>query len=245
MLVIYIFGAAVACFLIYVVFLAICSLFVNPGKEYSEHSNFYRVLLNSATLLAMKIVRVHVKVYGMENVPTNVKPLFVGNHVSNYDPIVTWYVFKKWKPAFVSKTANFKIPVFGRIIRKCCFMEIDRENPRNAIKTICNAAELLKKQDVSVGVYPEGTRSKSCKLLPFHNGVFKIAQKANAPLVVVHISETEKIYKNIPWKHTDVQIKVVDVMSAEELASMRSEEIGKRVREALEKEGKSVWNSIL
>ncbi len=79
----------------------------------------------------------------------------------------------------------------------CCFLPIDRENPRKAIPTINRAAKLLKEQEVSVGIYPEGTRGKDCRLLPFHNGVFKIAQKAEAPIAVLSITGTEKYPKGL------------------------------------------------
>lgn len=233
MIILYIIGVLVALFLVYVLFLGICSLFVNPKKEYDKDSGFYRFLLNSATAMMLKILRIRVHVEGKEKVSKDVKPLFVGNHLSNYDPIISWYIFREWKPAFISKEANFKIPFFGRFIRKCCFMVIDRENPRNALKTISKAADLLKQQEVSVGVYPEGTRSKSGELLPFHNGVFKIAQKADKPIVVLQIRGTNSIYKNIPFKHSDVYIKVVDIIEADEVKELRSDAIGERVRKAL------------
>lgn len=57
--------------------------------------------------------------------------------------------------AFVSKAENFQIPIFGRIIRRCCFMAIDRENPRNALLTIEKAAKLIASDEVSIGIYPE------------------------------------------------------------------------------------------
>ena len=104
--------------------------------------------------------------------------MFVGNHRSNFDPIIEWLVLKPWDIAFISKGENFKIPFFGRIIRKCCFMPIDRENPRKALRTINKASDLLQSGEVSIGVYPEGTRSKTGELLPFHDGVFHIAKKA-------------------------------------------------------------------
>lgn len=61
---------------------------------------------------------------------------------------------------------------------------IDRENPRNALVTVQKAADLLTSDTVNVAIYPEGTRSKNCTLLPFHNGVFKIAQKVEVPIAV-------------------------------------------------------------
>lgn len=234
MILLYILGVFLALLLLYILFLGICCLFVDPNKEYERNSPFYRFLLDSATAAAMKLLRIQVHVSGMEHIPKDTKVLFVSNHRSNFDPIVTWYALKKWKIAFVSKPSNFKVPFFGRIIRKCCFMPIDRENPRNAIVTINQAAKLLKKKEVSVGIYPEGTRSKTCELLPFHNGVFKIAQKAEAPIVVLCVTGTERIAKRTPFKRTDVYLDVLEVFPAQGIKETKTEMIGTAVRRLLE-----------
>lgn len=231
-------GAAASVFLVYILFLAICSLLINPQKEYDTNSRFYRWLLNSATAAVIKLLRIRVHISGQEKLPPGENILFVGNHISCFDPILSWYAFRQWEIAFVSKPENFKIPFFGRIIRKCCFMPIDRESPRNAIVTINRAAKLLKKQEVSIGIYPEGTRSKSGELLPFHNGVFKIAQKANAPIAVLSVNGTEHIAKNIPFRKTDVYLDVLEVIPMDEVIATKTENLGQRIREELEQNRK-------
>lgn len=242
MILLYILGALFALLLLYVLFLGVCSLLVNPEKEYDKNSPFYRFLLCSATAAAIKLCRIHLHVSGIEKIPEGTKVLFVCNHRSNFDPIITWYALKKWKIAFVSKPSNFKIPFFGRIIRKCCFMPIDRENPRKAIPTINRAAKLLRKQEVSIGIYPEGTRSKTGELLPFHNGVFKIAQKADAPVVVLSITGTEQIAKKTPFHTTDVYLDVLEVFSNRK--ETKTERIGTAARRLIEtniERRDSVW----
>lgn len=234
MILLYILGGILGLFLLYVLFLGVCALLVSPEKEYEKSSPFYRFLLNSATAMAMKLLRIRVHVNGLEKIPKDTQVLFVCNHRSNFDPIVTWYALRKWKIAFVSKAENFQVPIFGRIIRKCCFMAIDRENPRNAIQTINKAAKLLKKQEVSVGIYPEGTRSKTGQLLPFHNGVFKIAQKAQAPIVVLCITGTEKIAGATPWHRSDVYLDVLEVFSAQAIQETKTEMIGTAVGRLME-----------
>lgn len=235
MILLYILGAVLLLLLLYVLFLGVCSLLVSPNKEYGKNSPFYRFLLDSATAAAMKLLRIKVHVNGLEKVPADTKLLFVSNHRSNFDPIITWYAFRKWKLAFISKPDNFKIPFFGRIIRKCCFLPIDRENPRKAIPTINRAASLLRQQEVSIGIYPEGTRSKSGKLLPFHNGVFKIARKANAPVVVLSVTGTETIFRQTPFRRSDVFLDVLEVIPAESIAAAKTEMIGTAVRHLMEK----------
>lgn len=167
---------------------------------------------------------------GRDQIPAGEKLLFVGNHISNYDPILTWHVFRQFQIAFISKPENFKIPFFGPYIHRCRFLKIDRQDPRKAIVTIRKAAQMLSCEGYAIGVYPEGTRSKDGKLLPFHNGVFKIAQRAGASVVVLAIAGTEQIYRNTPFRATDVSLDVRTVIPAEKVQSMKTEEIGSAVR---------------
>ena len=232
-IVLYVLLGLLAILVSFILFVVISGLLVNTKKEYDQHSKFYRFLVNVVTWLTLWCSRVRIHVTGAEKVPkTNV--LFVGNHRSNYDSLVTWQVFKKWNVAYISKDSNFRIPICGRLIRRCCFLAIDRENPRNAIKTINKAAELIHQENISYGVYPEGTRNKAYTgLLPFHNGVFKIAQKANVPVVVVAVHGTEKIHKHAPWHHTDVYLDVLDVMDAAFVKENGTAVIGDRVQQLL------------
>ncbi len=197
-----------------------------PKKEYDKNSRYYRFLLNFHIALAMKILHVKVNVENGEALDgINGRFLFVSNHRSDYDPITALYAFKKHDLAFISKKENLNIPFVGGLIRKCCFMEIDRVNPRNAVKTLKRASELIVKNEASVGVYPEGTRSKDCSLLPFHDGVFKIAKTANVPVAVIAVTGTEKIRKNIPFKKSVVNIKVLKIIPVEEVATLTTHEL--------------------
>ncbi|MCQ2456750.1 MAG: 1-acyl-sn-glycerol-3-phosphate acyltransferase, partial [Clostridia bacterium] len=234
----WILGSVAALILCCVILVVVSSLFVKE-VDYDKNSRFYRFILYSATALAVFFSRVTIKVEGAEKMPSDGRFLLVSNHRSKYDPIITWHVFRKSDLAFISKPENFKEPFFGKIIRKCCFMPIDRENPRNALKTLKRAIELIKADEVSVGVYPEGTRSRTCELLPFSDGLFSIAQKASVPTVVVTVEGTEMISKNFPLKRTYVTLSVLDVLSPDETVGHRTGEIGKKVRDMmLEKLGK-------
>lgn len=218
----------------YVLFLWLASLTVDTDREYTRDSPFYRHLLYGATAIAIRLLHIRIEIKGMEKLPEKGRFLLVCNHRSNFDPILTWQILRKYNLAFVSKPENFNIPIFGRFIRRCCFLVIDRENPRNALVTIDKAAKLLEEDEVNVAIYPEGTRSKECKLLPFHNGVFKIAQKARVPIVVAAIEGTEQIHKNWYARATHVRFTVLETIPASFAAENRTAAIGQRVRQDLE-----------
>lgn len=223
----------VALFLSYWAFLFICSCFVNTKKLYDKHSSFYRWLLVSSTWHLIFVGRVHFHTRGMEKIPLNRRFLLVCNHRSKLDPITTWYLLRDFDLAFISKEKNFHVPCWGRIIRRCCFLPIDRENPRNAMKTIEMAANLLKDDQVSIAVYPEGTRNFGEGLLPFHNGIFKIAQKANVPVVICGIKGAEKMPKNFPLHGTDIYFEVLDVLTEEQVRTTRCNDIGDYARDLM------------
>lgn len=221
------FGGCLVC----VLFLAAAALTVDPNQEYTQDSPFYRHLLYGATACAIRLLHIRIEVRGLEKLPQRGRFLLVCNHRSNFDPILTWQILRKYDLAFVSKPENFHIPIFGRFIRRCCFLAIDRENPRNALETVQKAAALLENDRVNVAVYPEGTRSKDCVLLPFHNGVFKIAQKAAVPIVVATIQGTEQIHRNWFCRRTRVRFEVVETIPAAFVTEQRTAAIGQRVRE--------------
>ena len=229
-----VFAAVIGLCLLYVLFLLICTIAVNPKKEYNTFSRFYHIVLKSVVFLIIKLTRIKIHVTGFEKVPKDQLVLFVSNHRSNFDPIVMWHIFNSWKLAFVSKASNFGIPFVGRMVRRICFLAIDRENPRNAIVTINKAAEYIRNKEASIGIYPEGTRSKECVLLPFHNGVFKIAQKADCPIVVISTVGTETIHKRAPFRRSHVYLDVLDVIPAEVVKSSKTDVIGGNVRQLLE-----------
>lgn len=232
MILLYILGAAVGALLLYALYLTLWGLPVDMKKEYETDSPFHRKLLMDATVFGFWLLNVRVHISGAEKLPDE-PILFVSNHRSNYDPLVTWYAFRKRRLAFVSKPSNFRIPIFGPLIRRCCFLAIDRENPRNAMQTILKAAKLMTEERMDVAIYPEGTRNKGEGLLPFHNGVFKIAQRANAPIAVICVTGTEKIHKHTPFRRTDVYLDVLEVLPAEQVKSEKTEVIGAHVRDLL------------
>lgn len=219
-------GAFVLLLLIYLLFLAVVTLPVDPKRQRTEPSSFYFGIYEYTLGLACALCRIRIRMEGTELLPET-PFLLVQNHRSNFDPIVTGWALRGRHLAFVSKPQNFKIPIAGSLARACCYLPINRENDREALKTILASADYLKRGAGSIGVYPEGTRNRQgTDLLPFRPGAFKIAQKADVPIVICALLGTEKISRRTPWRATEVTLKFCRTISAEEAKSLKTMEIG-------------------
>lgn len=190
----------------------------------------YKTVLQMVRLID-RVCRVRVTVSG-EALPEEPFVL-ISNHRSMFDPIVCLEAFARQTVVYISKPENFQIPLVGPVIRRCGFLAIDREDPRKAMGTIHQAVKLLTETGVSVAVYPEGTRSLTGELLPFHNGVLKIAQKAKVPVAVVTVSGTEQISKRVPLRRTEVAVRVAGVIPPEEFAGSSTAVLADRARDMM------------
>ena len=222
-------GGYVGGYVAYVLLAWLITLFSSGSKRVERPEKFF--MWN--TRQVAQVVRFHcgvrMHVSGLEKLPTYTRFLLISNHRSNLDPILAYEALFDYEVAFISKPANLKLPMVGRFLHKCCCLPIDRENARNAMKTIIEAADYIKSGAVSMAIYPEGTRSRSRKMGEFHAGSFKIAQKADAPLVISAISGTERVGRRFPRK-TDVYYDIIDVIPAEEVKAEKTVELAERAR---------------
>ena len=211
----------------------VCKL-VDLEKPQEHDSKFYRAVmyLYIEALISLVLVRLHTR--GLEKTPKEGRFLLVCNHLFLADPGILLHCFKKSQLSFITKQENQQMFVVGKIMHKILCQPLDRENDRAALKTILKCIQLIKDDEVSVGVFPEGYTSKDGKLHPFRPGAFKIAQKANVPIVVCTIRNTRQIFKNLAkCKSTDVELHLVEVIPAEELKGRSTVEISDRVYESM------------
>lgn len=227
-------GFFLAWSLFYFLLMFIIGSICNIKKVEYDPNPFFQWLAIQTMKMILFFTNTSVKVEGLEQIPKDKKCLVVGNHLSNYDPISIMTHIPLKPLIFISKPENFNLPIAGGIVRKAGFMAIDRDHVKNAIVTINKAADKIKTGKCSVFIFPEGTRNRTEeKLLEFKNGAFKIATKAKCPLVVLAMVNTNKVKKNTPFKHTNVIVKVVDVIPAEKVAAMKTAELSDEVREKI------------
>lgn len=132
---------------------------------------------------------------GLENVPTDTGVLYVANHRGFFDTILTYQKVPR-PTGYISKKEIEKIPFLRVWMRNLQCLFLDRVNIKEGLKTILTAIDMLK-NGTSICIFPEGTRNKGGReLLPFHEGSFKIAVKANAPIIPVTINNSSAVLED-------------------------------------------------
>ena len=225
---------AFGCLLVMIVLTFLLLLYlckrVDQDVPQEDDDRFYRTFANLIMQSVLPVLRIHVKKSGLEKMPQDGRFLLICNHCSLFDPIGLLYSLPAYQLAFVSKRENRDLFVIGPMMHKLQCQLINRENDREALKTILKCIQILKEDKASIAVFPEGgILSEDGKLHHFRPGVFKIAQKANVPIVVCTLKNTLNVIPNLlRWKPSHVELDILDVIPAEEIKGVTTVDVADR-----------------
>lgn len=142
-----------------------------------------------AARAGIRLVGIRVELRGLDAFDLSGNYIYMCNHVSNLDaPIVIPAIPRR--TSVLVKKELFRVPILSRAMRLGQFVPVDRANRDAAIASVQKATEVLK-SGVNLTVFPEGTRSRSGKLLPFKKGPFHLAMESQAPIIPMSIHGTE------------------------------------------------------
>ncbi|MGD8171105.1 1-acylglycerol-3-phosphate O-acyltransferase [Vibrio sp. TRT 21S02] len=143
-----------------------------------------------------KLVGLRLIQRGLEHAPTPANSVYISNHQSVFD-FVTDPGMLRPRTVSLGKRDLLWLPFFGLLYWITGNILINRENKAKARDTIKQVVEAIQQRDLSVWVYPEGTRSKGRGLLPFKTGAFRMAIEAGVPITPMCTSTThQKIQLN-------------------------------------------------
>lgn len=198
-------------------------------KSNNRYKHFY---IRQVFELCFFFMHVKLDVKGLENVP---KENFVvySNHKSQAD-ILAIYLALKRPITFVSKPSVFKVPFLSATMKSIACVPINRENDREAAKAIIKAVNICK-ESMSIIIFPEGTRTSKDYLgmLDYHHGSYKLAMKANAPVLPITILNTAKINDNVFFKKTKVSVVIHKPITSEEYKDMNTTVLGDKTKEII------------
>jgi 1-acyl-sn-glycerol-3-phosphate acyltransferase len=169
---------------------------------------------------------VKLTVIGEENVPKDVPVLYIGNHKSYFDIVITYSRCPRLT-GYIAKNSMEKIPLFSTWMKRLHCLFINREDVKEALKTILKGIDNVK-NGISMCIYPEGTRNKDEEMMPFREGSFKIAEKTGCPIIPMAILNSADIFENhIPYvKSTHVVLEYGKPIYPNELDKETKKKLG-------------------
>lgn len=134
-------------------------------------------------------------VIGEENVPADEPVLYIGNHRSFFDIVIT-YARCPRLTGYISKLSMKKVPLLSIWMTRLHCLFLDREDIREGLKTILAGIDNIK-NGISMCIFPEGTRNKTDELLlPFKEGSFKMAEKSGCAIIPMALTNSAEIFEN-------------------------------------------------
>jgi 1-acyl-sn-glycerol-3-phosphate acyltransferase len=137
------------------------------------------------------VSRAKVTVTGAEKLDPDRSYIYMPNHQSNADiPLLLGRLPVQFR--WLAKAELFKIPIFGRAMGKVGYISIDRSDRKSAFESLARAAATIR-NGTSVLIFPEGTRSRDGRILPFKKGGFVLSVDAGVPIVPIIIRGTREV----------------------------------------------------
>ena len=211
-------------------FLLIVCAFIDPEKPREKDTPWFRWLIMQYIHTILTVLPIKIRTQGMETKLPEGRFMLVCNHLDNIDPAFLYYCFPQGQMSFVAKRETANMPVVNKALPKLLCPTINRENDREALKSILRCIQLLKTDTVSIAVFPEGRINPYRKLAHFRPGVFKIAQKAEVPVVVCTLKGTNHVIPRLlKLKGSAVDVHLLGVIPPQEHLQKTTVEVAEKI----------------
>lgn len=152
-------------------------------------------IVNWAFRVCLKLAGTQVTYLGEERIPLDTPVLYVGNHRSYFDILMT-YIRVPRPTGYIAKKEMLRYPLLVNWMKNLHCLFLDRDDLKQGMKTILTAIDEMK-SGISICIFPEGTRNRvPDTFLPFHAGSLKIAEKAKCPIVPMAIVNAGDIFED-------------------------------------------------
>ena len=162
------------------------------SKPRAEWTPVYRLIVNLYLVVAKALF--FMRFHGLERIPRGGPCVLMANHRCLLDPVTLALCARDREIRFMGKKELFEKPVLGKLFRMAHGFPVDRGNlDMSAVRT---ALSVLGEGN-TLGIFPEGTRSRTGHMLPLLGGASMIALRARVPVVPVYIDGTYRPFRRI------------------------------------------------
>lgn len=203
-----------------------------PAHPQDAEDGFYQRMVRVAKTY-FRLKGTTTILHGLEHLPTDGGALLAINHTGYFDFVLAGmgpYLRGKRLVRFMAKKEVFSLPVIGWLMRSMRHVPVDRSAGRGSI----DEAVRWLREGAMVGIFPEGTISKSFELAHFKTGAARIAQQAGTPLIPCVIWGSQRIWtKDLPKKLGRAKIPVIIRYGAPVPLDGSAEEVTERLKRAM------------
>ena len=176
-------------------------LFDANGKAVYRINQFW-------TWLILRIAGISLTVRGLENIDSSEQYVFMVNHQSNIDIPVLVQSLAQFQLRWIAKKELLWVPLFGWAMWATKHITVNRSDPSDAVKSLERAKQRMA-AGISVVVFPEGTRSRHGKLLPFKKGGFLLALQTGKNIVPITINGSGQLLPSGDWRLRSGNVEVI------------------------------------
>lgn len=187
-------------------------------------------IVNWAFRVCLRLAGTQITYLGEDRIPKDTAVLYVGNHRSYFDVLMT-YVRVPRPTGYIAKKEMLRWPLLVNWMKNLHCLFLNRDDVKEGMKTILTAIDKMK-EGISICIFPEGTRNRvPDTFLPFHAGSLKIAEKAKCPIVPMAIVNAGDIFEDhLPKiKKVKVIIEYGEPICTDQLSRDEKKQLNERV----------------
>ena len=199
-----------------------------PNRRYKQF------VLKRALRFSLLLFNIKLKVYGKENLFKDRAYTIYGNHKSNWDVVFAYLTAKGYTTA-LGKKSLFQNKIMKALGEGYQALPIDRENDREAIKSILKAIKNINEYKLNYIIFPEGgVKSRETEeMVNLRAGAYKVAVKANVPIVPLCILGSSKLISKKWYQHAKIELHYLKPIMPEEFSGLNTTEIGHLVEQRI------------
>ncbi|MFO7575971.1 MAG: lysophospholipid acyltransferase family protein [Bacteroidales bacterium] len=213
-----------------------CLIWFSAYPFDSDRKLVHRFLRLQGWFLTHTIPLWSFKVEGKEKIRRDQSYVIISNHQSILDILLLDNIRGDYR--WISKAENFRVPILGLSMRMANYISIERGNKDSAVKMLEDARKSLER-NISIMMFPEGTRSKTDSLLPFKTGAFQLALRADKPILPVVVDGTGAVLPKHGYTFSSghkLRVRIMDPVFPGAFGTGDAEELARNFRKLISDE---------